>query len=208
VESSPIELRDANAAESTSVENSATSPAVQNSQPASPVSIHQGPVSDKSADVSVASTASIPEVSDVVAPRVSTEVRSIDAAAVSSIPSPTTSATSSVPARSDVVREPAVPMEIQDTLSAIQEATSGDSHIRVRLNPRELGNMLVDVSRVDGGIVARLEVESAAARIAVLETLPELQQSLSRSGTSVDRIEVVLMETRSESGRQESDQSQ
>jgi flagellar hook-length control protein FliK len=106
------------------------------------------------------------------------------------------------------VREPAVPMEIQGAVSAIQEATSGDGHIRVRLNPRELGTMLVEVSRVDGGIVARLEVESPAARVAVLESLPDLQQSLSRSGATVDRIEVVLTETRSESGRQDSDQSQ
>jgi flagellar hook-length control protein FliK len=106
------------------------------------------------------------------------------------------------------VREPALPMEIQDAVSAIQEANSSDGYIRVRLNPRELGTMLVDVSRVDGAIVARLEVESAAARVAVLETLPDLQQALSRSGATVDRVEVVLTETRSEYGRQDSDQSQ
>ena len=99
-------------------------------------------------------------------------------------------------------------MEIPEAVSAIQEATSGDSHIRVRLNPRELGTMLVDVSRTESGVVARLEVESAAARVAVLETLPDLQQSLARSGAAVDRVEVVLMETRADSGRQEGDQSQ
>lgn len=201
VERTPDESRDGNTAESTSVDNSATSPAVQNRQSASSVSIQQGPVNEMS-------VASIHEVSDVSTPRVPTAVRPIDVPAVSSISSPTASATSTAPARSDIVREPAVPMGIQDAVSAIQDATSGDSHIRVRLNPRELGNMLVDVSRTENGIVARLEVESAAARVAVLETLPDLQQSLARSGASVDRVEVVLTETRADSGRQESDQSQ
>lgn len=106
------------------------------------------------------------------------------------------------------VREPVIPMEIQDAVSAIQDASSGDQHIRVRLNPRELGTMLVDVSRTEAGIVARMEVESAAARVAILESMPELQQSLNRAGAVVDRVEVVLNEPRAETGRQESDQPQ
>lgn len=106
------------------------------------------------------------------------------------------------------VREPVIPMEIQDAVSAIQDASSGDQHIRVRLNPRELGTMLVDVSRTEAGIVARMEVESAAARVAILESMPELQQSLNRAGAAVERVEVVLNESRAEAGRQESDQSQ
>lgn len=109
---------------------------------------------------------------------------------------------------SDPVRKPAIPMEIQDAVSAIQDASGGDQRIRVRLNPRDLGTMLVDVSRTESGIVARMEVESAAARVAILESMPELQRSLNRSGAAVDRIEVVLNESRAESGRQESDQSQ
>ncbi|MDA0283391.1 MAG: flagellar hook-length control protein FliK [Planctomycetota bacterium] len=102
----------------------------------------------------------------------------------------------------------AVPMEIQEAVSAIQDATSGGSHIRVRLNPGELGSMFVDVSRSESGIVARLEVQSAAARVAVLETLPELRQSLARSGAVVDRVEVFLNDSRADSGRHDGDQSQ
>jgi flagellar hook-length control protein FliK len=159
----------------------------------------------------VASPSPVSEVGSVSSPSAPVEVQATDVTAVSNVQAAVTSstaATSNAATRVDVVREPAVPMEIQDAVSAIQEATSGDSHIRVRLNPRELGNMLVDVSRTENGIVARLEVESAAARVAILETLPDLQQSLSRSGSTVDRVEVVLTETRAESGRQESDQSQ
>jgi flagellar hook-length control protein FliK len=208
VESSSVELRNANTVEFMPVDSSATSSAVQNSQPVRSMSNLPGPVSDTSIDESVTSSASILEVGDDSASRIRTEVRSIDAATVSSIQSPNASPTLAAPARSDVVREPAVPIEIQEAVSAIQEATSGDSHIRVRLNPRELGNMLVDVSRTESGVVARLEVESAAARAAVLETLPDLQRSLARSGASVDRVEVVFTENRAESGRQDADQSQ
>lgn len=207
VESSSVESRNSDSVADTPVDGSSSS-VVQNSQPVSSASNQQGLVSDKSTDVSVAPSASIQEVGDVSASRVPTEDRSTDAATVSSIQSPNASPASAAPARSNVVREPAVPIEIQEAVSAIQEATSGDSHIRVRLNPRELGNMLVDVSRTESGVVARLEVESAAARAAVLETLPDLQRSLARSGTSVDRVEVVFTDNRAESGRQDADQSQ
>lgn len=171
----------------------------------------QPPVApDNSSDVASARPALSNDVTGVSTTPVSTDTSSVDAASVSNIqPSATVNtAPTTATTRPEVVQEPAVPMEIQDAVSAIQEATSGDSHIRVRLNPRELGNMLVDVSRTDNGVVARLEVESAAARVAVMETLPDLQQSLSRSGSSVDRIEVVLTETRAEAGRQESGQPQ
>lgn len=105
-------------------------------------------------------------------------------------------------------REAAVPVEIRDAVSAIQQASSGDGHIRVRLNPPELGTMQVEVVRTDNGVVARLEVESTAAHSVVLETLVDLQQSLSRSGSAVERVEVILNEARAEAGRQDGDQTQ
>ena len=185
------------------------SPAALNSHWISSENSQQPPTVDLPNNPAAASPAATIDVG-AVATSIDPELSSNNASASSHIQTPvasTNQGTSTTSVRQDVVREPAVPMDIQDAVSAIQEATSGDSHIRVRLNPRQLGNLLVDVSRTDNGVVARLEVESAAARVAVLETLPDLQQSLSRSGTSVDRIEVVLTETRAESGRQESGQS-
>jgi flagellar hook-length control protein FliK len=122
-----------------------------------------------------------------VATSIDPELPSNNASASSNVQTPvapTNLGTSTASVRQNVVREPAVPMEIQDAVSAIQEATNGDSHIRVRLNPRQRGNILVDISRTDNGVVARLEVESAATRVAVLETLPDLQQSLGSFGRS------------------------
>jgi hypothetical protein len=201
--------RPGNDSQTSTVGNASAIPVSQVRQPVSPVVIQSAAVINTSGDATVASPVPASEVGSVSLPSAPVEVQTSDVAAVSNVQATsTTAATSTASTRSDVVREPAVPIEIQDAVSAIQEATSGDSHIRGRLNPRELGNMLVDVSRTEKGVVARLEVESAAARVAILETLPDLQQSLSRSGSSVDRVEVVLTETRAESGRQESDQSQ
>lgn len=216
VERAAVEPRASNDSDTSSVRNDGVASVSQTGQSVSPVAVQSGPAIDAPTGAVGASPSSINEVGNVSSPAAPVEVPTSDATAVSNVQAAATSttaassnaATSNAATLPDAVREPAVPMEIQDAVSAIQEATSGDSHIRVRLNPRELGNMLVDVSRTENGVVARLEVESAAARVAVLETLPDLQQSLSRSGSTVDRVEVVLTETRAESGRQEGDQSQ
>jgi len=206
-----VEPRAGNDSEPSTVTGTSGTSTSQGTQPVSLAAVQPGPVIDVPTGAVVASPSPVSEVGSVSSPSAPVEVQATDVTAVSNVQTAVTSstaATSNAATRSDVVREPAVPIEIQDAVSAIQEATSGDSHIRVRLNPRELGNMLVDVSRTENGVVARLEVESAAARVAILETLPDLQQSLSRSGSTVDRVEVVLTEARAESGRQESDQSQ
>lgn len=204
-----VEPRASNDSETSSGSNGVAASVSQTGQAASPTTIPSASVIDSSGDATAAAPVPAAEVASVSIPPAPADIPTTNETAVSNAQATAASATTSnASAPSEVVREPAVPMEIQDAVSAIQEATSGDSHIRVRLNPRELGSMLVDVSRTENGVVARLEVESAAARVAVLETLPDLQQSLTRSGSTVDRVEVVLTETRAESGRQESDQSQ
>lgn len=213
VERVTVEPRADNNPENSSVSNGGAVSVSQTGQAVSPTAIQSASVIDSSGDAAATSPLPAADVASVSIQSAPADMPTNDGTGVSNVqatpaPATATAATSNASAPSEVVREPAVPMEIQDAVSAIQEATSGDSHIRVRLNPRELGSMLVDVSRTENGVVARLEVESAAARVAVLETLPDLQQSLTRSGSTVDRVEVVLTETRAESGRQESDQSQ
>lgn len=216
-ENAQTRLRKDSDVEGSASDSSSSFAAVEQSRPANSPTVQPPVVPENSSEVTSVRPALDNDVTGVSTTPVPTETSSVDAASVSvdaasvsnSQPSATVNAgPPTATTRPEVVRAPAVPMEIQDAVSAIQEAASGDSHLRVRLNPRELGNMLVDVSRTDTGVVARLEVESAAARVAVMETLPDLQQSLSRSGSSVDRIEVVLTETRAEAGRQESGQPQ
>ena len=97
---------------------------------------------------------------------------------------------------------------VQRALSAIQSAASGGSRLRVQLNPVELGSLLVEIEQTPQGIVARLEVGNAAAHRALVDSLSDLQQSLSRSQSAVDRIDVVLTETRTETSRQQREQGQ
>lgn len=156
------------------------------------------------ADDSVAASMSSPSTESATTSSVTVESAAAGSATATT---PSAASASPTPSVSAPSRELVVPMEIQEAVSAIQDAASGDQHVRVRLNPRELGTMLVDVTRTETGIVARLEVESAAARVAIMESLPDLQQSLSRSGSGVERVEVVLNESRTESGRQDGDQS-
>ncbi|NQV27268.1 MAG: flagellar hook-length control protein FliK [Rhodopirellula sp.] len=210
-EVTPIEARTENTADVVSAENPASRVAPQKAQSLTPGPVRADAVLDLLVDPTDNSPSRGIDSSNASVSAIAVETGSADIAAGTSSPGPAVPAsttTSSGVGKTDSVRAPAVPMEIQDAVSAIQDATSGDSHIRVRLNPRELGHMLVDVSRINGVIVARLEVESAAARVAVLDTLPHLQHALTHSGASVDRIDVVLTESRAESGRQESNQSQ
>jgi flagellar hook-length control protein FliK len=204
------ESRDEGPVEQVSAASRINSSIPQPTQPQIGVTIPTGSV-DVPTDSGPASNTAAAESSAAVSSSVSVESPSATVTGSSPVHVPATATPivrSSNTAGAASSREPAVPLEIQEAVSAIQDATSSDSHIRVRLNPRELGTMLVDVSRTDGRIVARLEVESAAARVAILETLPDLHQALARSGAAVDRVEVVLNESRAESGRQDSDQSQ
>ncbi len=97
---------------------------------------------------------------------------------------------------------------VQLALSAIQSAAEGGSRLRVQLNPVELGALLVEIEQTPQGIVARLEVGNAAAHALLVDSLSDLQQSLSRSQSAVDRIDVVLTETRTETSRQQREQGQ
>lgn len=100
-----------------------------------------------------------------------------------------------------------LPVEVATATNAIQRVLSGQGRVRVRLDPVELGAMVVDIAHGEDGVVARLEVTTGAAHRAITETLGDLQQSLTRSGVTVDRVEVVLSENRSEGSRQERGQS-
>jgi len=97
---------------------------------------------------------------------------------------------------------------VQRALSAIRSAAEGGSRLRVQLNPVELGALLVEIEQTPQGIVARLEVGNAAAHSLLVDSLADLQQSLSRSHSPVDRIDVVLTENRTETSRQQREQGQ
>ncbi|HUG92999.1 MAG TPA: flagellar hook-length control protein FliK [Planctomycetaceae bacterium] len=92
---------------------------------------------------------------------------------------------------------PANPVEFADRLArALLVSQESGRPLHVRLHPSELGVMQIELSRLDGTFTARLDVESSAARQAVLEQLPQLRDALAQAGHSVERIEVHLLERR------------
>lgn len=99
------------------------------------------------------------------------------------------------PDRASMVNdEGQVLVELSETVSTIRRAISGDGHIKVRLNPPELGAMQIEVRQIDAGITVRLEVETEAAQKALLESLGDLRQSLRQQRAGVEQIDVVLIE--------------
>jgi hypothetical protein len=80
-----------------------------------------------------------------------------------------------------------------DRVSSALRLSSGTSrHLQVGLRPPELGPMRVEVALHDGVLTARLEVQSAAAQKAVLESMPLLREALAQNGTVIDHIDVQL----------------
>lgn len=105
-----------------------------------------------------------------------------------------------------------VQVELSETVGTIRRAISGDGHIKVRLNPPELGAMQIEVRQIDASITVRLEVETEAAQKALLDSLGELRQSLRQQRAGVEQIDVVLIERSQEplrgsleDGRREAD---
>ncbi len=77
---------------------------------------------------------------------------------------------------------------------AIEAARGSDDRLRVRLHPPDLGALQIEVRMRAGELSARLDVQSPEAHRAIVETLPQLRESLGHAGAVVDRIDVRLIE--------------
>jgi len=82
-------------------------------------------------------------------------------------------------------------------LDAVQISAQKSRPLRVRLHPPELGVLQVEITREQGSISARLEVETLAARQILAEHLAELKASLHRNGVTVERLDIQLADGRS-----------
>jgi len=69
-----------------------------------------------------------------------------------------------------------------------------DGEIQLRLSPPELGSLKLTIQMHDGGMVARLETETSAAKTALLDNLPALRERLAEQGVRIERFDVDLMQ--------------
>jgi hypothetical protein len=67
---------------------------------------------------------------------------------------------------------------------------AGETELRVRLDPPELGTVKVKIVSTGGDVRAELQVTSDAVRRVVESQLPELRQKLEDAGVRVQRMDV------------------
>jgi len=77
-------------------------------------------------------------------------------------------------------------------LDSIQASTvRGDKQVLVRLNPPELGTVLVRFQEQGGRLTGTLEVSSSEARREIEQALPQVARTLQEAGVQVRRLDVV-----------------
>lgn len=82
---------------------------------------------------------------------------------------------------------------VQRVSRAFQTMGAEGGQLRIRLSPAELGSLKLEVTLKDGVLSAKMETETAAARQAVLDNLPQLRDRLAEQGIKIERFDVDLM---------------
>ncbi len=80
--------------------------------------------------------------------------------------------------------------QIQESLRA--SLARPDQQITIRLNPPELGTVLIKFHEQDSQITGILEVNKSQTRAEIQQALPEIVRNLQELGVNIRRLEVVL----------------
>ena len=94
---------------------------------------------------------------------------------------------------------------VQRVLRGVEQLANGGGQVRLRLHPAELGSLQISL-RVEAGLVsAKLEVENAIARDALLSNVQTLKDRLAEQGIKVGSFEVEVSTDSNGSGTANSD---
>jgi flagellar hook-length control protein FliK len=95
---------------------------------------------------------------------------------------------------------------VPDLADSVRGAViNGDTEVRLRLDPPEMGSLEIHIARQDGAIRIRVEATLASARDVIEQALPALQQALEARDMRVDRLEIRTM-SESAAGRSMTEQ--
>ncbi len=84
---------------------------------------------------------------------------------------------------------------VQRVLRGFEQLANGDGQVKLRLHPPQLGSLQMTL-RVEGSqMSAKLEVENALARDALIDNLPQLRQKLSEQGVNIETFEVTIVQS-------------
>jgi flagellar hook-length control protein FliK len=106
-----------------------------------------------------------------------------------------TIANSSVPDNTATLRE----QIYQSVKTSVQQ---GQSHITIKLNPPELGQVSVKFSEQGRELTGLLEATNPQTRADIRQAIPEIIRSLEESGVSVKRLDVILSDLPRQSSQQ------
>lgn len=79
---------------------------------------------------------------------------------------------------------------VQRVARAMEAADIRGTPLRIRLHPPELGSLRVEVTVRNGGLSARLEAETEAARALLVDHLPMLRERLAEHHLRIERFDV------------------
>jgi flagellar hook-length control protein FliK len=83
---------------------------------------------------------------------------------------------------------------VQRVARAFQAVGDGGGSIRLRLRPPDLGSLHLEITVRNGAMNARMEVESSAARNALLDNLPALRERLAQQDIRIERFDIDMTE--------------
>ncbi len=89
---------------------------------------------------------------------------------------------------------------VQRVLRGVEQLANGGGQVRLRLHPAELGSLQISLKVEAGQVSAKLEVENATARDALLNNVQTLKDRLAEQGIKVASFEVDVSTDSSGSG--------
>jgi flagellar hook-length control protein FliK len=87
--------------------------------------------------------------------------------------------------------------QITESIHSSIMQQGGEKQVIVRLNPPELGKVVIKFSEQNNELTGTLEVSRAQTRTEIEQALPQIIRSLSESGINLRKIDVISTETRS-----------
>ena len=158
------------------------------------------PISSTFSNTSTSASSSARSAIESVSAGSSSATKSV---AQTSTTSTTISGTTPTPARSDSGRSEVVRSNsgtqitayqagklVQRVLRGVEQLANGGGQVRLRLHPAELGSLQISLKVEAGQVSAKLEVENATARDALLKNVQTLKDRLSEQGIKVGSFEV------------------
>lgn len=85
-----------------------------------------------------------------------------------------------------------VAKQILESIQSSIANQTGDKQVTVRLNPPELGEVVIKFQEQESEITGLLEVSKTQTRAEIEQALPQIIRSLSDTGIDIKRLEVVL----------------